>query len=62
MLKITVINGKIDKALKILKRKVKNTKQKEALRNRKEFVKKSVTRRDEIKKAIHIQKIKDSEE
>lgn len=46
----------LDRALKILKRKVIDTKQLQNLRDRKEFVKPSVKRRSEINKAKYIQK------
>jgi small subunit ribosomal protein S21 len=46
----------LDRALKILKRKVVDTKQLQNLRNRKEFEKPSVKRRSEINKAKYIQK------
>lgn len=46
----------LERALKILKRKVADTKQLQNLRNRKEFEKPSVTRRSEINKAKYIQK------
>lgn len=49
-------NTNIEKALKILKRKFDKTKTLKELRERKEFKKKSVKRRDEIKKATYIQK------
>lgn len=42
----------IDKALKLYKKKIASTKMITELRNRKNFKKKSVKRRDEIKKAI----------
>lgn len=46
----------IEKALKTLKRKWDKTKAMKELRERKEFKKKSVKRRDEIKRAAYIQK------
>jgi small subunit ribosomal protein S21 len=46
----------LERALKILKRKVIDTKQLQNLRNRKEFEKPSVKRRSEINKAKYIQK------
>ncbi len=55
MLKIEVKNEKIDNALKILKQKVRNTKQNEELRSRKEFTKNSVKKRQEKKSAIYKQ-------
>lgn len=48
--------GSLDRALKVLKRKVADTKQLQNLRNRKEFEKPSVKRRSEINKAQYIQK------
>lgn len=58
MIIINVQNGNIEKALKEYKRKVQNTKQNQSLRDRQEFVKPSVMRRTEIKKAKYIQSIK----
>lgn len=55
-------NITIDRALKMLKNKVVKTKQVKELRRRQEFVKPSVERRDEIKNAIYIQKLKQKEE
>lgn len=46
----------IDKALKRLKRKFDNTKVVKKLREKKEFTKKSVKRREQIRKATYIQK------
>jgi small subunit ribosomal protein S21 len=56
MLKVPVIKGNIERALKTLKRKVRNTKQNEDLRNRKEYTKPSVEKRQEKLKAIYNQK------
>lgn len=50
----------LERALKILKRKVIDTKQLQNLRDRKEFVKPSVKRRSEINKAKYIQKKSDA--
>jgi small subunit ribosomal protein S21 len=55
-------NINIEKALKILKSKVIKTKQTAELVNRKEYTKKSVKKRDILKKAKYIQKRKDSED
>jgi len=55
MLKVEVKNGKLEKALKILKNKVRNTKQNQELRERKEFTKKSVVNRKKKQKAIYKQ-------
>lgn len=64
-LDMLIINVKgsdsIDRALKILKRKVSDTKQLQILRERKEFEKPSVKRRSQILKAKYIQKKKDAE-
>jgi small subunit ribosomal protein S21 len=55
-------NINIEKALKILKSKVIRTKQTAELANRKEYTKKSVRKRDILKKAKYVQKRKDSED
>jgi ribosomal protein S21 len=60
MLVIEVKKDGIEKALKTLKSKVIKTKQNKILFERKEFVKKSVVRRDEILKSMYIQKITSS--
>ncbi len=58
MLRIVVKEGEnIDRALKRYKRKFKNVKQMQELRSRKHYSKKSVLRREEIKKAEYKQKI-----
>jgi small subunit ribosomal protein S21 len=46
----------IERALKVLKRKWDKNKTMKELRDRKEFKKKSVKRRDEVKRAAYIQK------
>lgn len=53
-------NVGIEKALKILKSKVIKTKQTAELVNRKEYKKKSIKKRDILKKAKYVQKLKDS--
>ena len=60
MLKVDVKKEGIEKALKTLKSKVIKTKQNKILFERKEFVKKSVVRRDEILKSTYVQKVKSS--
>lgn len=55
-------NITIDRALKMLKNKFVKTKQLNEIKRRKEFIKPSVKRRDEIKNAIYIQKLKQKEE
>lgn len=55
MLIIEVKNGELEKSLKQLKRKFEKTKTLRELRNRKEYVKPSVTRRAEVNKAKFIQ-------
>lgn len=54
-------NNSIDRALKILKNKVVKTGMIKELRRRQEFVKPSIIRRDQIKKAIYIQEIREEE-
>jgi small subunit ribosomal protein S21 len=46
----------IERALKVLKRKWDKNKTMKELRERKEFKKKSVKKRDELKRAAYIQK------
>lgn len=48
----------LESALRAYKNKVHKTKQIQKLRERQEFVKPSVKRRVEIKKAMHVQKLK----
>ena len=59
MLLVEVKKGNIEKALKDLKGKLIRTKQNAFLFGKKEFVKKSVVRREQKGKAIYIQKLKD---
>lgn len=59
MIIIEIQNGEtLDKALKKLKSKVIKTKQNQILYSKKEYIKKSVRRRNEIQKAIFSQKQK----
>lgn len=55
---IVKIDKNIEKALKTLKSKVIKTKQTQQLVKKKEFEKKSVTRRNQVKKAKYIQQKK----
>lgn len=55
-------NVTIDRALKILKNKVAKTKQVKQLRARQAFVKPSEERRDEVRKAIYVQQMRQEEE
>jgi small subunit ribosomal protein S21 len=52
--------GSIDRALKVLKKKFDKTKTLSELRERREFKKPSVQRRDEIKKAKYRQSLNSS--
>ena len=58
MLKVEVKKGNIEKALKELKGKVIKTKQNAILFDLKEFTKPSITKLEENKKAVYIQKVK----
>jgi ribosomal protein S21 len=58
MLKVEVKKSNIEKALKELKGKVIKTKQNAILFDQKEFIKPSITKREENKKAVYIQKVK----
>ena len=63
MLIIKVKDGeKIDRALKRLKRKFRDTQVLQTLRDKKEFKKPSVLRRQQIKKAQYVQSIKDKQQ
>lgn len=53
-------NENIEKALKTLKSKVIKTKQNQTLFERKEFVKKSIKKRNQLLKAKYVQKLKNS--
>jgi small subunit ribosomal protein S21 len=53
-------NENIDRALKRYKYKVIKTKQNEQVRNRQEFKKKCVKKREKIQKAKYVQKLKDN--
>lgn len=63
MIKVNVKNGNIDKALRFLKIKVRNTKQTNELRERKKYKKPSEERRESKKNAIYIEqkRIKDED-
>ncbi len=52
----------IERALKKFKRKFEKTGIIKELRGRQEFTKPSVKRREEVKKAIYIQKLQETEE
>lgn len=60
MLIVKVEKNNLEKALKIYKSKVIKTRQMTELNNRTEFVKKSVKRREQIRKAKFIQNRKDN--
>ncbi len=55
---IVNVDKSIEYALKLYKSKVQKTKQIQKLRERQEFVKPSVKRREEILKAQYVEKIK----
>ena len=59
MLIVKVKDGEgIEKALKRMKRKVSDTKLIPQLRKRQEFIKPSIKRREEVKKAIYIERLR----
>ena len=63
MLIITVKEGEnIDRALKRFKRKVRDTKLINNIRDQKQFIKKSVKRKKQIEKAIYKQTLQNKEE
>lgn len=53
---IVKVTGKIEGAIKALRSKVIKTRQMRELNDRREYKKDSVERREEIKKAIYVQK------
>ncbi len=59
---IIEVKDSIEKSIKKYKRKFENLKIGKQLRDRKHFKKKSVERRDEIKKAIYVQQKFNTEE
>lgn len=62
MLKVKVQEGeKIEQALKRMKRKFRNTKVLQKLRENQQFTKKSVKRRKQVQKATYIQNLRDQE-
>lgn len=62
MLIVEVINGKIDKAIKQMRRKVNKVKLKKTLRDKKYFTKKSQEKRLKKQNAVYIQKKLSEEE
>lgn len=62
MLKVKVQDGEnIERALKRMKNKFRNTKVLQKLRENQQFTKKSVKRRREVQKASYIQGLRDQE-
>ena len=59
---IVQVNQNIEKALKVLKSKVIKTRQNQKLNSRKEFVKKSVQKRNTKIKAKYLQQLKNQEQ
>jgi ribosomal protein S21 len=59
---IVQVNQNIEKALKVLKSKVIKTRQNQKLNSRKEFVKKSVQKRNTKIKAKYVQQLKNQEQ
>lgn len=62
MLIVKVDKSGIDRAIKKLRNKVRNTKQIDSLRERQEFTKPSVKKRLQKQKAQYIQKLKDEQQ
>ena len=62
MLKIPVIKGNLNKALKVFKKKFKNTKTLKKLREKQQFIKKSQKRKLLKNKAIYKQKYLNNKE
>jgi small subunit ribosomal protein S21 len=62
MLKVKVDKGNIEKALKKYKSKVIKTRQMREINKRREYRKPSEIRREEVKKAIYVQKKRTEED
>ena len=62
MLIVEVKRDNIERALKMMKRKVRSTKQYQKLRDGRYFNKKAQVKRLQKQKAVHKQKLKDKEE
>jgi|SaaInl6LU_22_DNA_1037377.scaffolds.fasta_scaffold25329_2 small subunit ribosomal protein S21 len=62
MLIIEVKKGNIEQALKKYKKKVRNVKQLQHLKENKTFLKSSVKKRKQHQKAVYIQMLKDNED
>ena len=62
MLIIKVDKGGIEKAIKKLRKKVRNVKQINKLREKKQFTKPSVKKRLQKQKAVYVQKLNDDNE
>ena len=60
MLKIPVIKGDINRALKLFKRKFRNTKVLQELRERKNYIKPSLNKRKQKQKSILTRKYKEN--
>jgi hypothetical protein len=60
MIIVKIGSDGIEKALKLFKYKVNKTHQNKILLNKKEFIKKSITRRTQIQKASYTQKFRNS--
>jgi len=60
MLKIPVVKGNINKALKLFKRKFKNTKRLQEVRERRNYIKPTTKRRQVKEKAILKRKYKEN--
>ena len=62
MLKVPVIKGNLNRALKVFKKKFKNTKVLKELREKQQYIKKSTKKRLIKNKAIHKQKYLNNKE
>jgi len=57
---VSIVDKDLNFALRVFKRKIKESRILDNFKQKKEFIKPSIKRRDEINKAIYIQKIKNS--
>jgi len=56
---VSIVDKDLNFALRLFKRKLKESKTLDNFKQKKEFIKSSVTRRNQINKAKYIQKIRD---
>ena len=58
---VSIVNNDLNFALRNFKRKIKESKIIDSFKSNREFIKKSVKRKNQVNRAKYIQKIKDSQ-